>query len=63
MAKESARRAGANRPSPAGQNGKTKPVFVYERPTLPDRKPKLPANWPGQQHKKTTGEQDKKPKR
>jgi hypothetical protein len=36
--------------------GKTdKPAFIYERPTLPDRKPKLPANWPGQQ--------DKKPKR
>jgi hypothetical protein len=32
-----------------------KPVFVYERPTLPDRKPKLPANW--------AGKQDKKPKR
>jgi hypothetical protein len=32
-----------------------KPMFVYERPTLPDRKPKLPANWPGRQ--------DKKPKR
>ena len=32
-----------------------KPVFIYERPTLPDRKPKLPANWPGAQ--------DKKPKR
>jgi hypothetical protein len=50
-------------PGPAGQNGKPKPVFVYERPTLPDRKPKLPANWPGQPAKKTTGEQDKKPKR
>jgi len=37
--------------SPASGN---KPVFVYQRPTLPDRKPKLPANWPGQ---------DKKPKR
>src|SRR5712691_2873915 len=29
-----------------------KKVFVYERPILPDRKPKLPANWPGQQNKK-----------
>jgi hypothetical protein len=29
--------------------------FVYERPTLPDRKPKLPANW--------ADKQDKKPKR
>jgi hypothetical protein len=29
-----------------------KPAFVYERPTLPNRKPKLPANWAGQQDKK-----------
>jgi hypothetical protein len=29
-----------------------RPAFVYERPTLPDRKPKLPHNWPGQQNKK-----------
>ncbi len=36
---------------PNGAQGK-KPVFVYERPTLPDRKPKLPANWPGRQDKK-----------
>jgi len=36
---------------PPGPPGK-KPVFVYERPTLPDRKPKLPANWPGRQNKK-----------
>ena len=47
-------------PAPAGQLPATpgsanKPAFVYERPTLPDRKPKLPANWPGRQ--------DKKPKR
>ena len=26
--------------------------FVYERPTLPDRKPKLPANWADKQGKK-----------
>lgn len=29
-----------------------KAAFVYERPTLPDRKPKLPANWAGAQNKK-----------
>jgi len=29
-----------------------KRAFVYERPTLPDRKPKLPANWAGKQNKK-----------
>jgi hypothetical protein len=54
---------GPARPTLAPPNGKSKPVFVYERPTLPDRKPKLPANWPGQPSKKKTGQQDKKPKR
>jgi hypothetical protein len=48
---------------PAPPNGQSKPAFVYERPTLPDRKPKLPANWPGRPPKKETGQQDKKPKR
>jgi hypothetical protein len=42
---------GAAMPAKPGQQGK-KPVFVYERPTLPDRKPKFPANWPGKQDKK-----------
>jgi hypothetical protein len=48
--------------SPAGEVQETpaapgSPVkrFVYERPTLPDRKPKFPANW--------AGKPDKKPKR
>jgi hypothetical protein len=45
----------AQRPSQGGQNsdaqGKKK-GFIYERPTLPDRKPKFPANWPGRQDKK-----------
>jgi hypothetical protein len=55
----------AQTPAPAGQapgvqapgapNNPKKPGFVYERPTLPDRKPKLPNNWPGRE--------DKKPKR
>ena len=38
----------------AGQNSlpAKKPGFVYERPTLPDRPVKLPANWRGQQDKK-----------
>ena len=36
-------------------NPNDKPSFRYERPTLPDRKTKLPHNWPGQK--------DKKPKR
>jgi hypothetical protein len=38
-----------------GNDDKKKQAFVYERPTLPDRKPKFPANWPCAQ--------DKKPKR
>jgi hypothetical protein len=45
---------GAALPAKPGQRGK-KPVFVYERPTLPDRPPKFPANW--------TEQQDKKPKK
>jgi hypothetical protein len=43
--------AGAGQAAPGGERGK-KPAFVYTRPTLPDRKPKLPANWPGRQDKK-----------
>ena len=54
---------GQAKPSPVALNGKSKPAFVYERPTLPDRKPKLPANWPGQPNKKTAEQQDKKTKR
>jgi hypothetical protein len=42
-------------PAPVAPSNANKPAFVYERPTLPDRKPKLPANWAGQP--------DKKPKR
>jgi len=45
---------GAAQKSLPGQQGK-KPVFVYERPTLPDRPPKFPANW--------AGHEDKKPKK
>jgi len=50
----------AQTPARAGQDpgapsNPPKPAFVYERPKLPDRKPKLPANWVGQP--------DKKPKR
>jgi len=47
----------AQTPGPAGQvlgapGESGKRAFVYERPTLPDRKPKLPNNWAGQQNKK-----------
>jgi len=36
---------------PGALDNPNKP-FVYERPTLPDRKPKLPHNWQPQEHKK-----------
>jgi len=55
--------------APAAASGQNKPAFVYERPTLPDRKPKLPANWRSQQDKKpkppanSLGQPNKKPKR
>jgi hypothetical protein len=39
----------------ATPKGPDKPGFTYQRPTLPDRKAKLPYNWPGRK--------DKKPKR
>ena len=42
---------GAAKPAQPGQQGK-KPVFVYERPTMPERPPKFPANWAGKQDKK-----------
>jgi hypothetical protein len=39
--------------SPApGKDTNKKPAFLYERPTLPDRKPKFPANWAGTPNKK-----------
>jgi hypothetical protein len=42
-----------------------KKAFVYERPTLPDRKPKLPHNWGDPNHKKPGNKNlsNKKPKR
>ena len=39
-------------PAPAASSDENKPAFVYERPTLPDRKPKFPNNWAGQKGKK-----------
>ena len=42
---------GAAQKSLPGQQGK-RPVFVYERPTLPDRPAKFPANWGEQEGKK-----------
>jgi hypothetical protein len=39
-------------PDPALPGKPNKRAFVYERPTLPDRKPKLPHNWQGQKDKK-----------
>ncbi len=61
--------APAVRPSPAqaqlNQTSETnstekKRSFVYERPTLPDRAPKLPNNWANRDDKKA---KNKKPKR
>jgi hypothetical protein len=37
---------------PSTTPSEKKRAFVYERPTLPDRKPKFPANWAGKQDKK-----------
>ncbi len=37
---------------PAAPRNPNKPGFVYERPTLPDRKPKLPHNWRRHEGKK-----------
>lgn len=46
---------------PAGTNSdEKKRAFIYERPTLPDRKPKLPNNWATPDNKKPG---NKKPKR
>ena len=46
-------------------NANEKKVFVYERPTLPDRKPKLPHNWANLNDKKQNDKKrdNKKPKR
>jgi len=45
----------ATEPPPTTPDNANKPGFLYQRPTLPDRKPKLPYNWQTQK--------DKKPKR
>jgi len=49
-----------------GENsGEKKRAFVYERPTLPDRKPKLPNNWrdPNTNKPGNKNLNNKKPKR
>jgi hypothetical protein len=46
------RTAGPTGKAPEAPSNPNKPAFVYERPTLPNRKPKFPANWEGQQNKK-----------
>ena len=57
----------ASPPAPDSDTGlgEKKRVFVYERPTLPDRKPKLPNNWVGPDGKKPAHKNlnNKKPKR
>jgi len=51
--------------TPETNSGEKKRAFVYERPTLPDRKPKLPNNWGNLNDKKQNDKKrdDKKPKR
>ncbi len=44
--------AGQVQGAPAAPNNPNKRAFVYERPTLPDRKPKFPANWEDKPNKK-----------
>ncbi len=46
-------------------NSNEKKAFVYERPTLPDRQPKLPHNWlnPNARNQKDKKRDNKKPKR
>ena len=50
---------------PETGSGEKKRAFVYERPTLPDRKPKLPHNWANLNDKKQNDKKrdHKKPKR
>ena len=51
-------------PAPETNAGEKKRAFVYERPTLPDRKPKLPNNWANLKDKKLNDKKrdNKKPK-
>jgi hypothetical protein len=44
--------AGQVQGAPAAPSNPNKRAFVYERPTLPDRKPKFPANWADKPNKK-----------
>lgn len=44
--------AGQVQGTPAAPSNPNKRAFVYERPTLPDRKPKFPANWADKPNKK-----------
>lgn len=60
--------SGTQTPRPQAQetnSGDKKRGFVYERPTLPERKPKLPNNWTDANNKKTGNKNlnNKKPKR
>jgi hypothetical protein len=50
---------------PEPNSNEKKRAFVYERPTLPDRKPKLPHNWANLNDKKQNDKKrdNKKPKR
>ncbi|HKW62375.1 MAG TPA: hypothetical protein VJN89_07520 [Candidatus Acidoferrum sp.] len=56
---------GLGTPAPETNSGEKKRGFVYERPTLPDRKPKMPNNWadPNGKDQKDKKRDNKKPKR
>ena len=61
-----ANQAPAETPTETSQtNSNEKKAFVYERPTLPDRKAKLPNNWfdPNGKNQKDKKRDHKKPKR
>jgi hypothetical protein len=51
--------------TPETNSNEKKRAFVYERPTLPDRKPKMPNNWvdPNGKNQKDKKRDNKKPKR
>jgi hypothetical protein len=51
--KQAGQTSPATQAGPANSNSNAKKSgFIYQRPTLPDRKPKLPHNWLGQNAKK-----------
>jgi hypothetical protein len=56
---------GPSNQTPTSASEEKKRAFFYERPTLPDRKPKLPNNWVDPNNKKPGNKNpnNKKPQR